>query len=51
MAVVSCFLVTHDSDQLSSVAQSCLTLGNPTDCSVPDFPVRQLLELAQTQVD
>ena len=35
--------------QFSSVAQSCLTLGNPMDCSTPDFPVhhqlRSLLKL------
>ena len=36
---------------LSSVAQSCLTLCNPMDCSTPGLPVhRQLLELAQTHV-
>ena len=35
--------------QLSSVAQSCLTLCDPMDCSKPVFPVHhQLLELAQT---
>ena len=35
----------------SSVAQLCLTLCNPTDCSTPGFPVlHQLLELAQTPV-
>ena len=32
---------------LSSVAQLCLTLCNPMDCSTPGFPVHhQLLELA-----
>ena len=32
------------------LAQSCLTLCDPTDCSTPGFPVHhQLLELAQTQ--
>ena len=37
--------------QFSSVAQSCLTLCDPTDCSIPGFPVHhQLLELAQTHV-
>ena len=37
--------------QFSSVAQSCLTLCNPMDCSMPGFPVHyQLLELAQTHV-
>ena len=34
-----------------SVVQSCLTLWDPMDCSMPDFPVHhQLLELAQTHV-
>ena len=34
-----------------SVAQSCLTLCNPMDCSTPGFPVHyQLLELSQTHV-
>ena len=34
-----------------SVAQSCSTLCDPVDCSMPGFPVHhQLLELAQTQV-
>ena len=37
--------------QFSSVAQLCLTLCNPMDCSTPGFPVHhQLLELAQTHV-
>ena len=32
-------------------AQSCLTLCEPMDCSMPDFPVHhQLLEPAQTRV-
>ena len=36
---------------LCSVAQSCLTLWNPTDCSTPGFPVlHHLLEPAQTHV-
>ena len=35
----------------SSVAQSCPTLCNPTDCSMQGFPVHhQLLQLAQTHV-
>ena len=35
----------------SSVAQSCLTLGNPMDCSTPGFLVyHQLLEFTQTHV-
>ena len=43
--------VTLFSKSVSSVAQSCLTLCNPMDCSMPGFPVHhQLLELAQTHV-
>ena len=35
--------------QFSSVAQSCLTLCDPMDCSMPGFPVHhQLPALAQT---
>ena len=35
--------------KLSSVAQSCLTLCDPTDCSTPGFPVHyQLPEPTQT---
>ena len=38
-------------ESVSSVAQSCLTLCDPMDCSTPGFPVRhQLPELAQTHV-
>ena len=38
-------------DQFSLVAQSCLTLCDPMDCSTPGFSVhRQLPELAQTHV-
>ena len=34
-----------------SVAQSCLTLCNPVDCSMPGFPVlHYLLEFAQVHV-
>ena len=37
--------------QFSSVSQSCLTLCDPMDCSMPGFPVHhQVLELAQTHV-
>ena len=36
---------------LSSATQSCPTLCNPMDCSMPGLPVHhQLLELAQTHV-
>ena len=37
--------------QFNSVAQSCLTLCHPMDCSTPGFPVHyQLPELDQTHV-
>ena len=37
--------------QFSSVTQSCLTLCDPMDCSMPGFPVHhQLLELTQAHV-
>ena len=37
--------------QFSSVAQSCLTLCNPMDCSTPGLPAHhQLLEPTQTHV-
>ena len=37
--------------QFSSVAQSCLTLCNPMDCSMPGLPVHhQLPEFTQTYV-
>ena len=37
--------------QFSSVAQSCPTLCDPMDCSMPGFPVHhQLPELNQTHV-
>ena len=38
-------------NQFSSVAQSCPTLCNPMDCSMPGLPVHhQLLEFTQTHV-
>ena len=43
--------VQFSSVQFSSVAQSCLTLCDPMDCSMPGFPIHhQLLELAQVHV-
>ena len=36
--------------QFSSVTQSCLTLCDPVDCSMPDLPVHQLPKLAQAHV-
>ena len=42
---------SRGSVQFSSVAQSCPTLCNPMDCSMPGFPVHhQLPELMQTYV-
>ena len=42
---------THETLQFSSVAQSCLTLCNPMDCSTPVLSVHhQLLEFIQTHV-
>ena len=41
----------NDGMSVSSAAQSCLTLCNPMDCSLPGFPVNhQLLEVAQTHI-
>ena len=41
----------HDYQSISSVAQSCLTLCNPMDCSLPGFPIHQQLpELTQSHV-
>ena len=40
-----------ESVQFSSLAQLCLTLCDPINCSMPGFPTHhQLLELAQTHV-
>ena len=45
------FTTSATSVQLSSVTQSCQTLGNPMDCSTPGLPVHhQLLEFTQTHV-
>ena len=42
---------TPSSVQFSTVAQSCLTIGDPIDCSMPGFPLHhQLPEFAQTHV-
>ena len=41
----------HQSVQFRSVAQSCPTLCNPMDCSMPGFPVHhQLSAITQTHV-
>ena len=47
-----CFMFCPNSPvQFSSVAQSCLTLCNSMDCSMPGLPVHhQLPELVQTHV-
>ena len=43
--------ISPPSVQFSSVTQSCPTLCNPMDCSMPGFPVHhQLPELTQTHV-
>ena len=48
---LTCVLTLVVSVQFSSVAQSCLTLCNPMDCSTPGLPVHhQLPEFAQTHV-
>ena len=42
---------TLGKNQFSSVTQSCRTLCDPMDCSMPGFPAHyQLPELAQTHV-
>ena len=44
-------MVNRNSVQFISVAQSCLTLCDPMNCSTPGFPVHhQFLELTQTHV-
>ena len=41
----------HPIQSVSSVTQSCPTLCDPMDCSMPGFPVHhQLPKLAQTHV-
>ena len=45
------FSLTHRSDQIRSVAQSCLTLCNPMNRSTPGLPVHhQLPEFTETHV-
>ena len=49
--VYSYFMPAKGPIQLSSVAQSCLTLCNPMNHSTPGLPVHhQLPEFTQTQV-
>ena len=45
------YFVHPESVQFSSLGQSCLTLCDPINCSMPGFPIHhQLPELAQTYV-
>ena len=45
------YIPEPSSVQFSSVTQSCLTLCDPMNCSMPGFPVHhRLLELTQTHV-
>ena len=45
------FFLPHYFVQFSSVTQSCLTLCNPMDCSIPGFPVHhQLSPFASTKL-
>ena len=45
------YVITFLRIQFSSVTQSCPTLCDPMDCSMPGFPVHhELLELTQTHV-
>ena len=53
--IIVCSLVRLEFDiQFSSVAQSCLTLCNPMDCSMPGFPIhyqsRSLLKLMSIEL-
>ena len=50
IALIS-LVISVRSDQIRSVAQSCLTLCDPMNCSTPGLPVRhQLPEFTQTHV-
>ena len=47
----SCTLYRNPSDQIGSVAQSCLTLWDPMNRSTPGLPIHHhLLEFTQTHV-
>ena len=49
--LVSFFLTSFISVQFSSVAQSCLTLCNPMDCSTPGLPIHhQFPEFTQAHL-
>ena len=51
---LGCYFITEEAEthiQFSSVAQSCLTLCDPMNCSTAGLPVHhQLLEFTQTHV-
>ena len=50
-SIIYMFSKVFSSVQFSSVAQSCLTLCNPMNCSMPGLPVHhQLPEFTQTHV-
>ena len=51
MSLDLCFIIMISPIQFSSVAQSCATICDPVDCSMPGFPVHhQFPEPAQTHV-
>ena len=51
MSLKKIIILNKVSVQFSSVAQSCLILGDSMDCSTPGFPVHhQLPELTQTHI-
>ena len=51
MSLDLCLIIMISPIQFSSVAQSCATLCDPMDCSMPGFPVHhQFPEPAQTHV-
>ena len=51
IVALQCCVNFYCSVHFSSIAQSCLTLCNSIDCSMPGFPVHhQLLEPTQTHI-
>ena len=51
ISALSCSLLYYSQCHCCSVAQSCLTVCDPMDCSTPGFPVHhQLPEFTQTHV-
>ena len=48
---LTCIQISQEGGKFSSVAQPCLTLSDPMDCSTPGFPVHhQFPELVQAHV-